>query len=155
MAWDWEYPVPAFTFKVELPDDDSETSFQEVSGLETRLEVEQYKAGGENNIIYHLPVRTTYQPLVLKRGVSALDSAFIKWAYKCMSDEANLHAGFGENLKDLKVYLLDPTDSTNPLLTWEFLQAFPVKWSLGNFNSQQNALAIETIEIVYQKMTRS
>lgn len=153
--WDWQYPVPAFTFKVELAGDDSETSFQEVSGLETRLEVEQYKAGGENNIIYQLPVRTTYQPLVLKRGVSSLGSTFIQWANQCMLEETNLHSGFGDNLKDLTIHLMAPGNPDEPLLTWQFLRAFPVKWNLSNFHSQQNALAIETIEIVYQKMTRS
>ena len=37
-----------------------------------------------------------------------------------------------------------------PLARWDFQRAYPVKWSLSDFKAQENALAIESLELAYQ-----
>jgi phage tail-like protein len=49
------------------------------------------------------------------------------------------------------VSLLDEQGSV--LTMWEFTRALPVKWSISNFNAQENALVLETLEFSYQTFT--
>ena len=51
------------------------------------------------------------------------------------------------------VFLLDETGS--PLLTWNCAHAWPVKWSVGAFNANQNDIAVETLEFAYRQLRRS
>src|SRR5690606_41130753 len=68
---DLNYPQVGFHFLVvfelfpQLPND---FRFQEVSGLTVSMEMETIKEGGENRFVHQLPVRSTYNALVLKRG---------------------------------------------------------------------------------------
>ncbi len=48
-------PIPSFYFNVEV--DDVSVDFQEVSGLEARMEVEDVVEGGNNRFKLRLPVR--------------------------------------------------------------------------------------------------
>jgi phage tail-like protein len=36
-----------------------------------------------------------------------------------------------------------------PLITWNVVHAWPVKWSVGDLNAEESKIAIETIELVY------
>ena len=54
--------------------------------------------------------------------------------------------------KDVVVTLLNP--SHEPLESWNFVKAYPVKWSISGFNAQGNELVVETIELAYQYFTR-
>ncbi|MBL9129087.1 MAG: phage tail protein, partial [Verrucomicrobiales bacterium] len=44
--------------------------------------------------------------------------------------------------------LLDETHE--PLATWQFANAWPVKWTLGNLNATDNSVLVETLELAYQ-----
>ena len=41
-----------------------------------------------------------------------------------------------------------------PLATWNFLRAYPVKWSLSDFKAQENALAVESLELAYSRFRK-
>ena len=51
-----------------------------------------------------------------------------------------------------KLVLLN--ENHEPLEAWNFVKAYPVKWSISNFNAQGNELVVETIELAYQYFTR-
>jgi len=70
-------------------------------------------------------------------------------------EDGNIQKGNLEDLqfKSLTVRLLSP--SSSPLMTWTFEHAFPIKWTVGNFNAQESAVAIDTVEFAYQKFTTS
>src|SRR5215472_5567783 len=54
--------------------------FQSVTGLDSVLETEQFKEGGENRFTHVIPTRRKYGPLVLKRGVlKPSDSKLTEW----------------------------------------------------------------------------
>lgn len=38
--------------------------------------------------------------------------------------------------------------------TWKFINGFPVKWEGPDFDGEKNELAIETIEIAHEELTR-
>ncbi len=134
---------------VNLSQEPVETRFQSVTGLNVEMQTESFKEGGETRFEHTLPVRTKYTPLLLKRGL-VKDSKMVKW---CMDAMLN----FDIHPMDLLVRLLHvkrsdprkPAEGIEPLMTWQVINAWPKKWSVSDFNAEQNALAIESLELNY------
>lgn len=146
-----DYPkAVAFYFNVTIGGSGSgvDASFQDISGLSAEMETETYVEGGGNAFGYRLPKGIKYQNLVLSRSIAPASSALIKWC------KAVLEGGLAGSIetKTLTVSLLGPDGQ--PLHTWTFAGAFPVKWQADSFNSQKNDVAIEKIEFAYTGLTR-
>lgn len=142
------YPPSGFHFKVNFPgvgSGDKDARFQEVTGLTAEVSVEELPVGGENRFTYRLPTRSKYANLVLKRGMLN-DSGLIKW-FK------NAIESFEFSPVDISVYLLN--ENHEVLSSWDFKQAYPVKWVISDFKAMENSLVIETIELSYQYFTRN
>jgi phage tail-like protein len=112
--------------------------------LNAELGIEEVKSGGENRFSHRLPTRARYSNLVLKRGM-LIDSALIKW----FNDEVE---SFNFSPATVIVKLLDKDHQ--PLQTWSFIKAWPVKWSVSEFKAAENAVVVETIELAYQYFKR-
>lgn len=141
-------PPAAFSFAVALEVDgarEGDGRFSEVSGLEAEIEVETIAEGGENRFLHKLPGRAKYPNLVLKRGL-LVESGLTRWVRDALETTTIVPAS-------VWVMLLDA--EAKPLVTWNFVSCWPVKWSLAGFNAQENALAVETLELAYERLTRS
>lgn len=137
------YPPVAFRFQVDFVLDGTsvlDTRFQEVSGLSAELPVETVKEGGENRFAHRLPGPAKFPNLVLKRGL-VTDSRLISWFHEAVKSLEIEPA-------DVNVFLLD--EKSEPLMTWNFIRAWPTKWSVSNLNAQNNAIMIDTLELAYQ-----
>ena len=161
------YPPVGFFFEVNfqgsfedaqgvttnLSQETVETRFQSVSGLTAELQTETLKEGGEQRFEHILPVRSKYNPLILKRGL-VKDSKLIQW---CMEAIDN----FDIQPMDLLVHLLqlkganqqESPPTLEPLMTWNVFNAWPKKWSVSDFNAEQNVIAIESLELNYSFFT--
>jgi phage tail-like protein len=154
-VYDSKYPrlaPPAFFFEVMIDGFGSvQGAFQEASGMEVSAELETISEAGLNTFSHRVPKRTTYNNLVLKRGYVVEDSAMMDWVQQTLQDGISL----GNKIvpKNILVTVLDPGYSTIPLRSWNFVNAYPVKWSLGALNSQESALTIESIEFAYSYWT--
>jgi phage tail-like protein len=133
------YPPLGFHFKVEFADLSGEYQFQSVSGLNVEFETEQVAEGGENRFKHKLPVSTRYPNLVLKRGIR-VDSALTKWCREALED-------FDIKPTNITISLLN--EEHEPLMTWNVVHAYPIKWSVSEFNAEKSQLAIESIELAY------
>jgi phage tail-like protein len=133
------YPPLGFHFKVEFADLGGEYQFQSVSGLSMELETEQIAEGGENRFKHKLPVNTRYPNLILKRGLK-VDSALVSWCRDALEN-------FDIKPTDITISLLN--EKHEPLMTWNVVHAYPLKWSVSDFNAEQSQVAIETIELTY------
>ncbi len=133
------YPPLGFHFKVEFANMSGEYQFQSVSGLNVELETEQIAEGGENRFKHKLPVSTRYPNLVLKRGIR-VDSALTKWCREALED-------FDIKPTNITISLLN--ENHEPLMTWNVVHAYPLKWSVSEFNAEKSQLAIESIELAY------
>lgn len=145
------YPLPAFHFQVDFGGGAAggDTSFQEVSGIGSELEVEAVAEGGENRFVHQLPKAIKYPKLVLKRGIAKMDSPLVKWC-KAVLEQDYIKA---IETKVLYVRLLD--QAHNPMRAWTFSNAYPVNWDLEAFNATKNEAAIEKIELVYNFSERT
>jgi len=133
------YPPLGFHFKVEFANLSGEYQFQSVSGLNIELETELIAEGGENRFKHKLPVSTRYPNLVLKRGIR-VDSSLTKWCREALED-------FDIKPTNITICLLN--EEHEPLMTWNVVHAYPIKWSVSEFNAERSQLAIESIELAY------
>lgn len=143
------YPPVGFHFKVEfnlegLTGEDREARFQEVVGFKKDLGVEEYREGGENRYTHRFPQPAKYANLVLKRGV-LLNSKLIKWCFDAIDN-------FIFKPIDIMVSLLD--ENNKAIITWNFVGAYPLKWSASDLKAQDNSLVIETLELAYRYFTK-
>jgi phage tail-like protein len=143
------YPLPAFYFRVVFAaaQGNSDTSFQEVSGISSEMETEPIVEGG-NQYALLLPKSLKHANLVLKRGVADLSSPLVAWCRAVL--ETDFTVPIVPSL--VSVYLLG--EQGTPLCGWSFSNAYPVKWNIESFNSTKNEVAIETIELCYLSSTR-
>ncbi|MGE0019607.1 MAG: phage tail protein [Draconibacterium sp.] len=133
------YPPLGFHFKVEFDNFPGEYQFQSVSGLSAELEIEEIPEGGENRFKHKLPVRSRYQKLILKRGLIA-DSALAKWCREALEDL---------NIKPTNITISLLNEKHEPLTSWNVVHAYPVKWSVVDFNAEESRIVIESLELVY------
>lgn len=141
------YDIPVvFHFKVEFGPSsaDADNRFQEVSGLSAEVTTEEYLEGGLNEYAHRMPTGAKYGNLVLKRGLVS-DSEVGGWCRRAVQD-------FSFEPRDVTVTLLN--ENHEPLASWQFLRAYPVKWSISDFKAQENALAIESLELAYSRFRR-
>ena len=119
-------------------------AFHEVNGLTKTLHTEDVVSGGENRFKYKLPSQSTFENLVLKRGVVLTSSSLITWC------QATLDNGLAQSIKPQNVVVNLMNNKGTAIQTWTFVSAYPVKWSASELNSEKNALFIETIELAFQ-----
>ena len=137
------YQPTAFYFAVNFDKDFSnDTSFMEVRGIGTEMETVSYSELNENRFVYKLPTKAKNGNLVLKRGIAVIKSPLVVWCKKVLEDYE-----IPITTRTIQVRLLDY--DVQPVRQWNFYNAYPVKWSVGDFESKKNEIAIETIEFAY------
>lgn len=145
------YPLPAFHFRVRLmgTQGNTDTSFQEVTGIGAELDTEEVIEGGENRYVLQLPTRVKHPKLVLKRAIALASSPLVGWCKAVL--EGDFSALIVPRL--VMVSLLDQFHS--PIRMWSFENAYPVNWEVEGFHATKNEVAIEKIELSYTYATRT
>lgn len=138
-------PPVSFSFQLSFggQEDDGAIGFQEASGINNEMNIEEVGSGGENRFKYRLPGVVKYNNLVLKRGLVTSSSTLSKWVQQTLED------GLSNPItpKDITVALLD--SERKVLISWDFINAYPVKWEVSDFKSMESSIAIESIEFAY------
>jgi len=125
---------------------DHDCNFQEVSGLNVSLGIEEIKEGGENKFIHRIPTPPKYENLILKRGMFQMkDSELIRWAQ-------NGIATFSFDPRDINIFLLDETGVS--LAAWNIKNAYAVGIKVSNFKSMENAIVVESLELAFTHFER-
>jgi phage tail-like protein len=120
-------------------------AFMEVSGLEVSIETEDVTEGGQNSFVHKLPGRMTWPNITLKRGVTK-QNALLKWLNESSGET---FAGNANKLtrKTAAITLLDRAGER--LMSWDFDDAFPVKWSGPTFAASSSDSPEEQLEITH------
>ena len=139
------YPPGAFYFTVSFGSNPNvvDCSFCEVSGFSSEIEIEAVVEGGESRYSLQLPKAIKHQNLVLKRGVAKLDSGLVIWCRDV------LDGGLKASVKTKRVIVSLMDEMGQPLRSWSFGDAFPVKLEVGPFQSIKNEMALEKVELSY------
>jgi phage tail-like protein len=150
------YPPPAFSFTVAVAGSGTslqqssvaDASFQEVSGLEAKIETETVIEGGENRYAHQLPGVTKSPNLVLRRGYVTQASFLAEWAAQTVGSTLNAPI----LTQTLVVMLLGP--ERQPLAAWNVARAWPVRWVTGPFDALKNEVLTEVLEFSCTTITR-
>ena len=120
----------------------SDIAFQSVSGLDSTLETESVKEGGENRFTHVIPMRRRYGPLVLKRGiVKPGDSQVTAWLKDAFDNQKVIPRD------SVTIILLN--ESHKALMHWKVNNVWPLSWKVGELNAEQGGVLIETLELNY------
>ncbi|MFT3794676.1 phage tail protein [Flavobacterium sp.] len=117
-----------------------DTRFQSVSGLKATMEMETYAEGGQNRFKHSFPVRSGYQDLVLKRGLTTDLSSLSMWCAQALEN-------FVFHPANLVVSLLN--ENGNPVKAWYVSHAIPLSYECSDFNAEESKMVIETITLKY------
>lgn len=144
------YQTVNFLFQVEfqLGSESFDLKFQSITGLDSTLETETVKEGGENRFEHVIPVRRKYGPLVLKRGIlTPSESKLTSWLKKAFDDEKV------EPIPNLNISLLN--EEQEVLMLWKINNVWPRSWRIGELNAERGEVLIETLELNYNRLVFS
>lgn len=132
--------APAFHFEIEIGGI-AQAYVTSVQGLEAEIETETYREGGLNDFEHKFYKGTKYPPLVLKKGMTTSHLLW-EWFSECSQGIITR--------KNCTIRLLNMNDYDKVFEEWTFLGCFPVKWTGPELTADKSAVAIETLEFVYQ-----
>jgi phage tail-like protein len=125
--------------------------FAEVSGLNSELEVEEYREGGRNIGPRRFPRWGRYPNLVFRRGVTASTFLWDWWA-DVISHSYTLTTTLAPPRRN-GVILLEAQDHT-VTAGWFFSNALPERLVGPGLNARGNESAIETLELSHEGLLR-
>lgn len=116
--------------------------FRKVSGLQVSIETESAVGGFRNLANLQIPRKINYNNISLERGL--IEGEFLN----------------AEFTQVLNAFVLIPSDvlisvldvEGEPKNSWLLMGAYPVRWSLSDFDANSSELLIETIELTYAQM---
>jgi phage tail-like protein len=136
------YPHGRFRYKVEIDGLDA-GGFSEVTGFDASIDVIEYREGDMVTTPLKLPGLKKYGNITLKQGLA--DSMVLyDWISSAISGAVER--------KTITITLLDEEES--PAASWQVINAWPVKYTAPDFNATSSEVAIETLEIAHEGMTR-
>lgn len=140
-------PYSSHHFWIELKGI-TEGSFSECSGLESEVEVDEWKEGGLNDLVHRFPGRVKTAPsIVLKRGLATPE--LWKW-YHDLTQGKLTHGQIKR--QSLSIILYDSDNS--PLMRWNINGVLPIKWSGPTFKADAGEIAVESLELIHQGFVR-
>ncbi len=136
-------PYRGFNFLVEI-DGITRAGFRECGGLDTSTDVVEYREGSDPGHRRKLTGLNAFSNITLKWGITDSDELW-KWRQSVIDGRAERKNG--------SIVLLDDTGSEK--LRWNFLNAWPTKWTGPAFNATDNAVAVETLELAHEELKRA
>ncbi len=135
-------PFLNYNFLVEL-DGIARAAFSEVTGLTATTEPVEYREGGENGTVRQLPGLTRYSTIVLKWGMTN-DTELYDWHRQTVLGNVQRRNG--------SVIVLDRRG--DEVARWNFVNAWPTKYDIPDFNAAGKEVAVETLELVHEGVER-
>ena len=136
-------PYRNFNFLVEI-DGITQAGFSDVTGFDITVEPIEYREGGQVTSARKIPGMAKYGNITLKRGIT--DSAELyEWLRQVATGVIERRNG--------SIILLDLKGQEK--LRWNFFEAWPTKWDGPDFSAKGNEVAIETLELVVERVERA
>lgn len=135
-------PYGKFRYKVEI-DGLEAGGFSEASGFDASIDVIEYREGDMVQTPMKLPGLKKYGNITLKQGV-ADSMVMYEWMIAGVEGEVER--------KTITITILDETETATA--SWQVINAWPAKYTAPDFNATSSDVAIETLEIAHEGMTR-
>lgn len=142
-------PYRKFNFEVELLDGPPVGGFEKISGLTMQMETVEYREGGVNDHVHHLPGQFTHENLLLENGIVD-ERVFFDWIGELRTGETPTE----EARSNVEILVRSGHRKKN---RWgfEIFGAYPVQWDGPDLraNEKKGDVAIQTIELAHRGFT--
>ncbi|MBX3306649.1 MAG: phage tail protein [Nitrospira sp.] len=128
-----------------------QAGFAEVSGLNSEIEIEEYREGGRNIGPRRFPRWGRFPNIVLRRGVTK-DTVLWDWWADVITHSFTLQTT-RPPLRRSGIILLDGLDHKT-VAAWFFSNALPERLTGPGLNARANEIAIETLELSHEGLLR-
>lgn len=138
------YPLPKYRYRVEI-EGIGVAGFSEVTGYEASMEATEYREG---NMKAPTPIKLA--------GIRKYGNITLKWGVTANMDLYKWISGSFEGpivRKTVSVILMD--DESKDVAAWQIINAWPVKYTGTDFNATSSEVAVETLELAHEGMTRT
>lgn len=136
------YPYGKFRYKVEI-DGLEAGGFSEVTGFDASIDVIEYREGDMVQTPLKIPGLKKYGNITLKQGLTT-STVLYDWIIAGVNGAVDR--------KTITITLLD--DEEAPAASWQVINAWPTKYTAPDFNATSSEVAIDTLEIAHEGMTR-
>ena len=125
------YPPVGFYFKLSFTGVNTsiDYAFSEVSGISSEMGIEEITEGGENRFKHKLPNGAKFGNLIVKRGLVTPDSQLATWCAETVGTD------FTNPILPKTINVMLMNENAQPIMIWNFVNAFPVKWSVADLKS--------------------
>ncbi|SFR54054.1 phage tail protein [Anaeromicropila populeti] len=137
------YPHGRYRYKVEI-DGLQAGGFSEVTGFDASIDVIEYREGDMVQTPMKVPGLKKYGNITLKKGLA--DS-------KVLYDWMIAGVNGAVQRKTITITLLDETEAA--VASWQVINAWPSKYTAPDFNATSSEIAVESLEIAHEGMTRT
>jgi phage tail-like protein len=134
-------PYRGFRYIVEL-EGLTVGGFSRVKGLVRETRFESFREGGVNDFEHKLATLTTFGNLTLERGLFA--SEVWDWHDQVVNGA----------IKRRKITIALRDEKESEVWRWHADAAFPVKWSVSDFDAANQQVVIESIEFAHHGLRK-
>lgn len=117
--------------------------FSRVKGLVRETKYESYREGGLNDFEHKLATLTSFGTLILERGFIAAD--LWDWHEQVVNGDIKRH----------KITIALRDAQLKEVWRWHADGAFPVKWSISDFDAASSQVIIESIEFAHHGLRKA
>jgi len=143
MALSRNDPYRTHNFRIEI-DGIDRAGFREASGLETTTAPIDYREGTMGLSVQKLPGLVQQSTITLRGGITD-DPVLWDWRKTVMDGKVERKNG--------SIVLLD--EAGEERLRWNFVDAWPSKWTGPALNATGNEVAVESLEITHEGLAKA
>lgn len=136
-------PFRAYNFKL-LIDGVTQGHFTECTGLNVKVEALHYREGGAGNVVRRLPGPLKLGDVTLRYGLTNTPEL---WAWFMASVSGT------PQRKNVSVLMLG-MDGLTEVLRWNLNDAWPAEWHGAPLDALGNQVAIESLVLVFESISR-
>lgn len=137
------YPYGKYRFTVEMSSV-KVAGFSEASGFDASIDVIEYREGDMVQTPLKVPGLKKYSNITLKKGVGAT-----KELYDWMIGGTTAAV----KRETITISIHDEADAV--VASWQVINAWPCKYTAPDFNATSSEIAIESLEIAHEGLTRT
>lgn len=137
------YQYGRFRYKVEI-DGLEAGGFSEVTGFDASIDVMEYREGDMVQTPMKIPGLKKYGNITLKKGLA---DSIVLYEWIIVGVDGPVER------KTITITLLDEAEEA--VASWMVINAWPIKYTAPDFNATSSEVAIESLEIAHEGMTRT
>ena len=137
-------PYRSYNFKLDIAGV-TEGHFTECSGLGVKVTPIEYREGGNNQVVRHIPGPVEYAAVTLRYGLTASREL---WDWMLQAVQGNVER------KNVSIIMLD-SEGNNEVMRWNLNDAWPSEWRGAPLDAMSREIAIEDLTLVFDTLERA